>query len=79
MKDADVTAVTSIDVQSEFGVVRLSITTFGGNARLRVRDVRGGAEIVLDPLELESIAWCQHEDLSRIVNPATSRWRGLGD
>lgn len=65
-------------VRSEFACVRISVSKFGKSERLTITDMRTGSFVILDALELESLAWCFHEDLSRLLNPAKTRWLGSG-
>ena len=43
------------------------------------QDIKTGASIYLDPLELESLAWMRHADLAPLLNPALGRWRDPED
>lgn len=55
----------------------MEIDLRGNGPRLRAEDVRGGAVIYLDPLELEALAWSTHEDLAPLLDPSNRRWRNL--
>jgi hypothetical protein len=48
-----------------------------GGPRLRIRDLATGAEVFLDPLELESPTRWKHEDFAPLVDP--SGFTGVGE
>ena len=56
-------------LRSEFAHIRIELDESGNGPRLMVRDERGQRTIFLDPLELASLAWCQHEDLAPLLDP----------
>ena len=66
-------------IRSEFAYVRVRLDLLNDSPRLRIEDVRTGKVGFLDALELESLAWCKHEDLEVILNPSRQRWRGESD
>lgn len=66
-----------MELSSEFARVRVSLDLDGNGPRLRVEDVRGGACIYLDCLELEALAWSTHDDLAPLLDPSYRRWRTL--
>jgi hypothetical protein len=57
-------------LKSEFACVRVEPDHSGNGPRLMIRDERSQKTIYLDPLELESLAWCRHRDLTRLLDPA---------
>ena len=59
-------------LRSEFAHVRIELDNQGNGPRLMIRDERNHQAIYLDPLELASLAACQHEDLGSLVDPS---WR----
>lgn len=61
-----------MNLRSEYAHVRVELDESGNGPRLRVQDVRRGKEIYLDPLELQTLAWCEHEDLLPYLDP--NRW-----
>lgn len=61
-------------LRSEFGIVAVSLAGPPGRERLRIEDLRDGASIELDPLELESLAWATHRDLADLLDPSLTRW-----
>jgi hypothetical protein len=56
--------------QNEFAMVELSRHETGSGPRLRIRDLATGAEVFLDPLELESLTRWKHEDFAPLVDPS---------
>jgi hypothetical protein len=66
-------------VRNEFGVVGVSVTTSACGTRLRIEDLRTRQSVELDALELESLAWAHHEDLSPLLDPSASRWAGTDE
>ena len=63
-----------IVLRSEFAVVSITAVGPPGRQRLRVEDLRTRQAIELDAIELESLAWARHEDLSRHLDPSETRW-----
>lgn len=55
---------------SEFAAVEIECDESGNGPRLRIRDVRTGKSVFLDPLELAAIAWIRHEELLPFLDPA---------
>lgn len=68
-----------IVVRNEFGIVAVSVCGPPGRERLRIEDLREGAAVELDPLELESLAWASHGDLAALLDPSLTRWRSDRD
>ncbi|WP_326837492.1 hypothetical protein VSH64_21820 [Amycolatopsis rhabdoformis] len=67
-------------VRNEFAVVGVTLRrSGGGRSRLRVEDLRTRQAVELDALELESLAWARHDDLSPLLDPSRSRWVGTGE
>jgi hypothetical protein len=61
-------------VRNEFGVVAVELTGAPGHERLRIEDLRSGAAVELDALELECLAWSTHADLAPLLDPSLTRW-----
>ena len=61
-------------IVSEFGQVAVGIDRSANGPRLMLRDVRTGKTAYFDPLELESLIWCEHKQLAEILDPARTRW-----
>lgn len=66
-------------MRNEFAHVRVSLHDPGGRPRLRIEDLRTQQAVELDPIELESLAWARHEDLSPLLDPSLTRWANRGD
>jgi hypothetical protein len=56
--------------QNEFAMVEVSRHETESGPRLRIRDLATGAEVFLDPLELESLTRWKHEDFAPLVDPS---------
>ena len=65
-----------IVVQSEFACVSVRLRDPGGRPRLVIEDLRTHKTVELDALELESLAWADHADLSPLLDPSLTRWIG---
>ena len=57
-------------LKNEFAVVEIDRDDSGNGPRLLIRDARSGKSILLDPLELASLAWARHEELLPFLDPA---------
>ena len=57
-------------LNSEFASVDIDRDDSGNGPRLLIRDARSGKTILLDPLELASLAWVRHEELRPFLDPA---------
>lgn len=73
--DAGLTPPRRLVVRNEFAVVAIEICGPPGRERLRIEDLRAHATVELDALELESLAWATHGDLSALLDPGLTRWR----
>jgi hypothetical protein len=62
-----------VEVKNEFAHVVVELDQSGHSPRLRVTDVYAGKAILLDPMELEALAWASHDDLATLVDPGR-RW-----
>lgn len=60
-------------LRNDFGVVRVEVVE-GPTQGLRITDVRTDQSIVLDPLELECLAWAEHDALRPLLDPSRTRW-----
>jgi len=56
-------------LKSEFAKVTVELDESANGPRLMIRDEFSQRAIYLDPLELASIAWLDHEDLAPFVDP----------
>ena len=64
----------SVELRSEFARVRVGLDTSAKGPRLLIEDMKTGARLFVDPLELESIATATHEDLTYLLHPSR-RWQ----
>ncbi|WP_419888067.1 hypothetical protein ACN6MT_22080 [Neobacillus niacini] len=65
-------------LKNEFAHVSIQLDYSSNGVRLLIKDMRTQKVNYLDPLELESLAWCDHKDLHPILDPSISRWKGKG-
>jgi hypothetical protein len=63
--------------KNEFAMVELSRHETDSGPRLRIRDLASGAEVFLDPVELESLTRWKHADFRSLVDP--SDFVGVGE
>jgi hypothetical protein len=56
--------------QNEFAMVEVERHETESGPRMRIRDLSTGAEVFLDPLELESLTRWKHEDFAPLVDPS---------
>ncbi|MFJ3339179.1 hypothetical protein [Streptomyces sp. NPDC086766] len=67
-------------VRNEFAVVAVTVRDAGSaRPRLLIEDLRTRQTVELDALELESLAWAQHKDLSPLLDPSRTRWANSSD
>lgn len=71
---ADGTPPAGIRIENEFASVLVEPFESSNGRRLRVSDLRSGAWILLDALELESLAWAPHRQLDPLLDPSRGRW-----
>ena len=57
-------------LKSEFASVEVELDDRGNGPRLLIRDARTGRSVLLDPLELASLACARHEELRAFLDPA---------
>ena len=57
-------------LRSEFAHIRVELDESGNGPRLMVKDEKSQRLIYLDPLELASLACCDHKALAPILDPA---------
>jgi hypothetical protein len=65
-------------LRNEFAIVGVEVVGEGNRRRLRLEDLRSGVSVELDALELESLAWARHLDLSPLLDPNLTRWQSGG-
>jgi hypothetical protein len=54
---------------SEFASVEVERDDNANGPRLKIRDVRNGKFVFLDPLELAALVWVRHEELLPFLDP----------
>jgi hypothetical protein len=69
----------AVVLRNEFAHIAVALDHQGKHPRLRIVDLRSGVESLLDPLELEALAWAWHEDLAPLLDPSHRRWRDPAD
>lgn len=62
-------AAAGFELRSEFARVRVRLDLEANGDRLEVTDLRTGAMIFLDPLELERLTAARHHDLAELMRP----------
>jgi hypothetical protein len=55
---------------SGFAAVEVDRDDNGNGPRLRIRDLRSGKSVCLDPLELAALVWVRHDDLLPFLDPS---------
>jgi hypothetical protein len=58
-----------IQLSSEFAAVEVDRDDNGNGPRLKIRDLRSGQCVFLDPLELVALARVRHEELTPFLDP----------
>ena len=61
-----------VALRNEFAHVDVGLHATGNGPRLRITDVKTGASVLLDPLELERLAWASHKQLGCLLDPGHS-------
>ncbi len=56
-------------IANEFAAVQIDLDERGNGPRLRIEDLSTGVHIYLDPLELQSLAWATHRDMTTFARP----------
>lgn len=56
-----------VELANEFAAVRVRTVSTRNGIRLRIESPRGGTAIELDPLELETLTWQDHELFSTLL------------
>ena len=73
--DAGVTDKRRLVVENEFASVLVEAYEAPTGRRLKITDARSGVSVLLDALELESLAWAEHTQLDPLLDPSLARWR----
>jgi hypothetical protein len=64
----------SFVLKNEFAHVSVQIDRSANGDRLLLKDIRTGKVSYFDPLELESLLWTTHRDLTILLDPSKTRW-----
>jgi hypothetical protein len=64
----------AISVENEFASVRVERFDAPTGPRLKITDTKSGMSVLLDALELESLAWAEHAQLDPLLDPSRGRW-----
>jgi hypothetical protein len=64
-----------LELASEFGAVSVAVDYEANGPRLRIENRQNGRSIYLDPLELASLTWLEHERLGPFLDPSQTGWR----
>lgn len=63
----------NLTLRSEYATVRVARDRLGNGDRLAITDMRSGKTTYFDPLELEALAWTEHDELTPFLDPQR-RW-----
>jgi hypothetical protein len=61
-------------LKNEFAHVSVNLDRSANGDRLLIKDIRTGKTSYFDPLELESLLWSTHKDLTILLDPSQTRW-----
>lgn len=61
-------------LKNEFAIVAVALDRSANGDRLMLKDIRTGKISYFDPLELESLVWSSHKDLTDLLDPSKTRW-----
>lgn len=59
-----------VRLRNEFATVEVGRVTSASGEKLRIVDVASGADIYLDPIELESLTKMRHETFASFLDPS---------
>jgi hypothetical protein len=68
-----------LELKSEFAAVALEVDPRANGPRLRIRNLQNGRIVYLDPLEVASLTWLDHERLGPFLDPSQTGWRSADD
>jgi hypothetical protein len=69
----------SLILKNEFAHVSVRLDKSANGDRLLIKDMRTGKTSFFDPLELESLLWSTHKDLTTLLDPSQTRWINEAD
>jgi hypothetical protein len=64
----------SFVLKNEFAYVSVQMDKSANGDRLMIKDIRTGKTSYFDPLELESLLWSTHKELTCLLDPSKTRW-----
>jgi hypothetical protein len=64
----------SFVLKNEFAHVSVQKDRSANGDRLLIKDIRTGKISYFDPLELESLLWSTHKELTSLLDPSKTRW-----
>jgi hypothetical protein len=64
----------SFVLKNEFAHVSVQKDKTANGDRLLIKDIRTGKISYFDPLELESLLWSTHKELTNLLDPSRTRW-----
>lgn len=59
-----------MELRNEFAKIRIEADNTANGPRLMILDLKSGRRSFFDPLELESLTWARHEELTPLLDPA---------
>jgi hypothetical protein len=63
-----------LELTSEFASVSVELDTSANGPRLRIENQQNRRVVYLDPLELASLTWLDHESLGPFLDPSQTGW-----
>jgi hypothetical protein len=60
----------ALRLENEFASVWVAIDRSANGARLRITDAATGQALLLDPLQIEALAWARPDDLRFLMAPS---------
>ena len=63
-----------LHLTSEFASVTVELDLTGNGPRLRIENQQNRRVVYLDPLELASLTWLDHESLGPFLDPSRTGW-----
>jgi hypothetical protein len=63
-----------LELTSEFASVTVELDNTANGPRLRIENQQNRRVVYLDPLELASLTWLDHESLGPFLDPSQTGW-----
>jgi hypothetical protein len=64
-----------LELTSEFASVSVELDLTANGPRLRIENQQNRRVVFLDPLELASLTWLNHDSLGPFLDPSQTGWR----